>query len=74
MLQRPLQLVHNQAGGQFGEEEGGLGLIQTLHPTDLTPARLAEELLSLLLREDIPNRANLPPMDGAQRVAQLLLE
>jgi predicted glycosyltransferase len=53
---------------------GELGLIQTLHPTDLTPARLAEELLSLLQREDIPNRANLPPMDGAQRVAELLLE
>ncbi|MFQ6030529.1 MAG: glycosyltransferase family protein [Dehalococcoidia bacterium] len=50
-----------------------LGLVRSLHPTELSPTRLAQELLHLIQADDIPNVANIPPMDGAQQVAQLLL-
>lgn len=48
-------------------------LIRMLDPDDLTPERLAHELQQLLTDDTIPNPANIPPLDGAQRAARLLL-
>ncbi len=50
------------------------GLIRTLEPESLTPARLAEELLELLANgHELPKTANIPPLDGARRAAELLV-
>jgi predicted glycosyltransferase len=48
-------------------------LVRMLDPDDLTPERLAQELRLLLMDDNIPNPANIPPLDGAQRAAMLLL-
>jgi predicted glycosyltransferase len=48
-------------------------LIRVLDPDELTPARLARELLELL-REDAPAPRFPLPLDGAARAADLLLE
>ena len=48
-------------------------LIRMLNPDVLTPKRLAHELLGLLSDDSVPDLANIPPMDGAQRAAMLLL-
>lgn len=48
-------------------------LVRLLDPVDLDPERLAAELGRLLGDEAIPNLANIPPLDGAQRAADLLL-
>ena len=50
------------------------GLIRTLEPESLSPARLAEELLELLANgHELPKTANIPPLDGARRAAELLV-
>lgn len=50
------------------------GLVRVLDPDELSPERLAEELNSLLIdRASLPNRANVPPLDGARRAAELLV-
>jgi predicted glycosyltransferase len=48
-------------------------LIRMLDPDHLTPERLAHELMQLLTDDNIPNPANIPPLDGAQRAAKQLL-
>jgi predicted glycosyltransferase len=48
-------------------------LIRMLDPDYLTPERLAHELMQLLTDDNIPNPANIPPLDGAQRAARQLL-
>lgn len=48
-------------------------LVRMLDPDDLTPERMAQELRLLLMDDSIPNPANIPPLDGAQRAASLLL-
>ncbi|MFQ6028210.1 MAG: glycosyltransferase family protein [Dehalococcoidia bacterium] len=50
-----------------------LGMLRLLFLEDLTPERLAEELISLYRADDIPNPAHLPPFDGAQRAAAVIL-
>jgi predicted glycosyltransferase len=49
------------------------GLMRMLDPDDLTPQRLADELVALLSDDSVPNVANIPPLDGARRAAALLL-
>jgi predicted glycosyltransferase len=49
------------------------GLVRMLDPENLTPSRLGEALLELLEDESIPVASNVPPLDGAQRAAGLLL-
>ena len=49
------------------------GLMRMIDPDDLTPDRLAAELVALLAADGIPDEANIPPLDGARRAAQLLL-
>jgi predicted glycosyltransferase len=49
------------------------GLMRMLDPDDLAPQRLAEELIALLSQDGIPDEANIPPLDGARRAAELLL-
>jgi predicted glycosyltransferase len=48
-------------------------LVRMLDPDYLCPERLAQELRQLLTDDSIPNPANIPPLDGAQRAARLLL-
>ncbi len=48
-------------------------LIRMLDPDHLAPERLAHELMQLLTDDNIPNPANIPPLDGAQRAARVLL-
>jgi predicted glycosyltransferase len=48
-------------------------LVRVLDPETLTPQLLAEELLGLLAEDTVPDEANIPPLDGAQRAAALLL-
>jgi predicted glycosyltransferase len=48
-------------------------LVRVLDPADLTPKRLAEELRRLVSDEAIPDPGMIPPLDGAQRAADLLL-
>ena len=40
---------------------------------EMTPERLAEELIRLYHADDIPNPANRPPFDGAERAARVIL-
>jgi hypothetical protein len=47
--------------------------MRMLDPDDLTPQRLADELVALLSDDSVPNVANIPPLDGARRAAALLL-
>ena len=49
------------------------GLMRMLDPDDLTPQRLADELVALLSEDGFPDESNIPPLDGARRAAQLLL-
>jgi predicted glycosyltransferase len=49
------------------------GLVRTLDPEQLSAELLAEGLLSLLADESLPAAANVPPLDGARRAANLLL-
>ena len=48
-------------------------LIHKLAPEALTPENMAEELLRLMDQREIPAPENIPPMDGAQRAAALLM-
>ncbi|MFQ6025984.1 MAG: glycosyltransferase family protein [Dehalococcoidia bacterium] len=48
-------------------------LVMTIPPADLTPFSLAQELVRLVRSEGIPDPMNLPPLDGAQRTAAVLL-
>ncbi len=50
------------------------GLVVALEPDELTPDRLARDLLRLLAEGGIPNAATIPRMDGAHRAAELLSE
>ena len=47
-------------------------LVRLLDPSELTPDRLAQELMQLLTEDDIPNVANIPPLDGAARAAMVI--
>ncbi|MFQ6030101.1 MAG: glycosyltransferase family protein [Dehalococcoidia bacterium] len=49
------------------------GLVQLLPRVDLKSESLARELVRLYHADDVPNPANLPSFDGAQRVARVLL-
>lgn len=49
-------------------------LIHSLDPDDLTPERLAASLIGLLADDVVPNIAAMPPLDGAERAAEALLE
>ena len=49
------------------------GLIRSLPPEGLTPEEVARGLISLYQADTIPNRANLPKFDGAQRAAAVIL-
>jgi predicted glycosyltransferase len=48
-------------------------LIRVLDPDVLTPKRMSESLLQLLATDGVPDRASVPPLDGARRVARLVL-
>ncbi|MBI4312069.1 MAG: hypothetical protein HY681_09840 [Chloroflexi bacterium] len=48
-------------------------LVRMLDPDDLTPRRLAAELARLLEADAVPNAAAIPPLDGAERAAGVLL-
>jgi predicted glycosyltransferase len=48
-------------------------LVAALAPETLTPARLASELLVLLANDRLPEQTAIPPMNGAQRAAALLV-
>jgi predicted glycosyltransferase len=48
-------------------------LASMLAPDTCTPHRLAEALIRLLSDDGIPDPANIPPLDGAERAAELLL-
>jgi predicted glycosyltransferase len=49
------------------------GLIRALDPDELTAANLARSLMALLADDNVPDPANLPPLDGAMRAADVLL-
>jgi predicted glycosyltransferase len=53
----------------FGERR----LVGVLDFEDLTSERLANELESLLSNETVPDLANIPGLDGAERAAEVLL-
>jgi predicted glycosyltransferase len=48
-------------------------LVRMLDPDHLTPERLAQELMQLLAADNIPNPDNIPPLDGAQQAAMVLV-
>jgi predicted glycosyltransferase len=49
-------------------------LIRSVDPDTLTPERLTEELVHLLSNGDeIPDRASVPPLDGARRAATVFV-
>jgi len=50
------------------------GLVRALPPEDLSPERLACDLLHLLTENTIPDRERIPPLDGAQRAAAAILD
>jgi predicted glycosyltransferase len=50
------------------------GLVRMLDSAELNPGRLADELVRLLEDETVPNPANAPLLDGAQRAARLLMQ
>lgn len=50
------------------------GLIRVLDSSDATPERLTQELLHLVDDDDLPNESRVPPLDGAQRSAGVLLD
>jgi predicted glycosyltransferase len=50
------------------------GLVKTLEPAALTPERLVEDVESLMAEKGIPDQANIPPLDGASRAAEVVLE
>jgi predicted glycosyltransferase len=49
-------------------------LIRAIQPERLTSERLSAGLHRLLAAEDVPNLDNIPPLDGAQRAADMLLD
>jgi len=49
-------------------------LIRAIQPERLTAERLGARLNRLLAEEDVPNLANIPPLNGAQRAAETLLD
>jgi predicted glycosyltransferase len=49
-------------------------LIKVLEPHFLGPERFGEELSALLSDDEIPTAANIPPLDGAERAAAVLLD
>ncbi len=51
-----------------------LGLVASLDPDELTVEALAQALRLLLDEGTVPDPANIPPLDGAERVAALLLD
>jgi predicted glycosyltransferase len=51
----------------------GLGLVRMLDPEALAPSPLGDALLALLEDDSVPVASNVPPLDGAQRAAALLL-
>ncbi len=48
-------------------------LLRMLDPDALTPQILAEALLELLYDDGVPHEDNMPPLDGAERAADLLV-
>lgn len=49
-------------------------LVRVLDPGDLTPERLAREVVALAADDRVPAPGNLPPLDGAPRAAEMLLD
>lgn len=49
-------------------------LVRMLDPDELSPDRMAEDIKNLLVDTGLPNKANMPPLNGAKRAAALLLE
>jgi predicted glycosyltransferase len=49
-------------------------LVRVLDPDDLTPERLARDVMALAEDEHVPAAANVPPLDGAGRAAEMLLD
>jgi predicted glycosyltransferase len=49
------------------------GLVHALDATELSASRLAASLIGLLQDDGVPNRDNVPPLDGAENTARLLL-
>ncbi len=50
------------------------GLIKVLDSSAATPERLTQELLHLVDDDDLPDESRIPPLDGAQRSAGVLLD
>ena len=49
------------------------GLLRTLDAAELSASLLSANLLELLADDSVPNKNNLPPLDGAANAARLLL-
>lgn len=49
------------------------GLVKSLSSEMLSPKRLASSIVDLLGNDAIPNIAKIPPLDGAQRAADILM-
>jgi predicted glycosyltransferase len=49
------------------------GLARMLHPTDLTAESLTKEVIALMQDPGTPNLAHIPPLDGAERAADAIL-
>jgi predicted glycosyltransferase len=49
------------------------GLVAELDPVTFTPAQLGAKLIELLRRDLLPDPAALPPLNGAENVAEVLL-
>jgi predicted glycosyltransferase len=52
---------------------GARNLLHMLDPDDLSPQSLARCLAAMLVDESIPHVESIPPLDGAQRAAAVLL-
>ncbi len=50
------------------------GVVRMIDPDHITEKNLLRELIRLDREDDVPNRANIPPLDGATRAAALLQE
>jgi predicted glycosyltransferase len=71
VLPRPTQTAEQRIRA---ERFAALGLVRMLDPLKVTPQSVATGLLELLGAEGIPNPGRIPSLDGAQRIAALLLE
>lgn len=71
VVPRPGPSAEQQTRGRLFSERG---LVRMLDPSELSPRRLADEVVELLRDDDVPRRAGTPPLDGAERAAEIILD